>query len=52
MGWAGDAGTVLTAGTGSPTDGLMGGEQICGCSHGLRAAKDSEGHGPEVGGTA
>lgn len=42
--------TVLAAG--SPTDGLVGGEQVRGCSRGLRATKDSEGHGPWVGGTA
>lgn len=38
--------TVLTAGTGSPMAGLVGGEQVRGCSRGLHATKDSEGHGP------
>lgn len=38
--------TILTAGTGSPLAGLVGGEQVRGCSRGLHATKDSEGHGP------
>lgn len=46
------SGTVLAADTGSPMDGLVGGEQVRGRSRGLHATKDSEGHGPQVGGTA
>lgn len=37
-------GAVLAAGTGSPVDGLTGGERVHGCSHGLHTTKDSEGH--------
>lgn len=42
----------LAAGPGSPMDGQAGGERVRGRSCGSHATKDSEGHGPQAGGTA